>query len=197
VKVGPVLRDPLTSSDIEKKTISAIEKAEILSSSWKLQSPLDEKESQCKTMPFENSELLPGTSHPLISRSRDYASDYEPSKQLQREAKAQFLISHSQISGRLFFGGIIIVGSGTYSDNQMDEAHMVVRRDNALIPSRRQKKENFEIQTALPELALAYKGLITKQNELYNAVYLGVEKMEMAQFEKHSDIIIQSQSLCD
>jgi hypothetical protein len=45
----------------------------------------------------------------------------------------------------------------------MDESHIVVRRDNVLIPSRRQKKENFEIQTVLPELALAYKGLITKR----------------------------------
>ena len=89
-----------------------------------------------------------------------------------------------------------MVGSGTRSDTQMDEAHTGVRRDNALIPSRRQKKENFEIQTALPELALAYEGLITKQNEIYDAVCLGVEKIERAQFEKHSDIIIQSQSLC-
>jgi hypothetical protein len=72
----------------------------------------------------------------------------------------------------------------------------VVRRDNALIPFRRQKKENFKIQMALPELALAYEGLITEQNEKYDAVCLGVEKMARAQFEKHSDIIIQCQSLC-
>ena len=78
----------------------------------------------------------------------------------------------------------------------MDEAYMVVRRDNALIPSRRQKKVNFEIQTALPELALTYEGLITKQNEIYGAVCLGVEKMERALFEKNSNIIVQSQSLC-
>jgi hypothetical protein len=89
-----------------------------------------------------------------------------------------------------------MVGSGTLSVTQMDKAYTVVRRDNTLILSRRQMQENFEIQTALPELALAYKGLITKQNEIYNGVYPGVEKMERAQFEKHSNIIIQSQSLC-
>jgi hypothetical protein len=55
-----------------------------------------------------------------------------------------------------------MVGSGTRSDTQMDEAHTVVRRVNALIPFRRQKKENFEIQMALPELDLAYKRFITK-----------------------------------
>jgi hypothetical protein len=88
-----------------------------------------------------------------------------------------------------------MVGSGTQSDTQMDEAYTVVRRDNTLIPSRRQKKENFEIQTALPELALAYEGFITKQNEIHDAVCLGVEKMARAQFDKHSDSIIQSQSL--
>jgi hypothetical protein len=88
-----------------------------------------------------------------------------------------------------------MVGSRTQSDTQMDEAHTVVRTDNALIPSRRQMTENFKIQTALPVLALAYEGLITKQNEIYDTVYLGVEKMERAQFEKHSNIIIQFQSL--
>jgi hypothetical protein len=46
-------------------------------------------------MPFENSELSPGTSQRSISRNRDYAPDYEPSKQLQREAKARLLIPHS------------------------------------------------------------------------------------------------------
>ena len=41
--------------------------------------------------------------------------------------------------------------------------------------------KNIEIQTALPGLAQAYEGLITRQNEIYDAVYLGVEKMERAQ----------------
>jgi hypothetical protein len=89
-----------------------------------------------------------------------------------------------------------MIGSGTRFETQMDEVHTVVRRDNELIPSKRSKKEYFEIQTALAELALAYEGLITKQNEIYHAVCLGVEKMERAEFEKHFDIIIQSQSVC-
>jgi hypothetical protein len=42
-------------------------------------------------------------------------------------------------------------------------------------------------------LAKAYEGLIIRQNEIYDAVHLGVEKMARAQFEKHSDIVIQSQ----
>ena len=62
---------------------------------------------------------------------------------------------------------------------------------DALIEEAREKK--FEIQMALPELAQAYKGLITWQNEIYDAISLGVEKMERVQFKKHSDIIIQSQ----
>jgi hypothetical protein len=64
-------------------------------------------------------------------------------------------------------------------------------RMDALIQEAREK--NFEIRTALPELAQAYEGLITRQNEIYDAIYLGVEKMERAQFEKNSDIVIQSQ----
>ena len=64
-------------------------------------------------------------------------------------------------------------------------------RMDALIQEAREK--NFEIQTALPGLAKAYEGLIIRQNEIYDAVHLGVEKMERAQFEKHSDIVIQSQ----
>jgi hypothetical protein len=64
-------------------------------------------------------------------------------------------------------------------------------RMDALIQEARQR--NFEIQTALPELAQAYEGLINRQNEIYDAVCQGVEKMERAQFEKHSDIVIQSQ----
>jgi hypothetical protein len=102
--------------------------------------------------------------------------------------------SLTQISGRVFFGGIM-VGSGTESDTQMDKAHTVVSRDNMFIPSRRQIQENFKIQTAFPESALAYEGLITKQNEIYNAVCLGGENEEQAQFENHSDIIIQWQCL--
>jgi hypothetical protein len=42
-------------------------------------------------------------------------------------------------------------------------------------------------------LAQAYEGLIIRQNEIYDAICLGVEKMERAQFSKHSDIVIQSQ----
>jgi hypothetical protein len=42
-------------------------------------------------------------------------------------------------------------------------------------------------------LAKAYEGLIIRQNEISDAIYLGVETMERAQFEKHSDIVIQSQ----
>jgi hypothetical protein len=95
VKVAPVLRHPLTSSDIEKKTISKIEMAEILSSSRKLRSPLDRQVSQHKTMLFENSELFTGTSQPSILRNGNYAAEYEPLKQLQCEAKARFLIPHS------------------------------------------------------------------------------------------------------
>src|ERR1700687_3765102 len=55
------------------------------------------------------------------------------------------------------------------------------------------KEKNFEIQTALPEFAQAYEGLIIRQNEIYDAMSLGVEKMERAQFANHSDIVIQSQ----
>ena len=52
------------------------------------------------------------------------------------------------------------------------------------------RETNMEIQTAIPGLAKAYEGLIIRQNEIYNSVYLGVEQMERAQFEKHSDIVI-------
>jgi hypothetical protein len=62
---------------------------------------------------------------------------------------------------------------------------------DALIQESSEKK--FEIGTALPELAQAYDGLITRQNEIYDAIHLGVEKMERAHFEKNSDIVIQSQ----
>jgi hypothetical protein len=95
VTVGPVLRDLLISSDIEKKTISTIEMSEILSSSRKLQSSFNRKKTQGKTMPFQNSQLSPGTSQCSISRDTNYAEDDEPSKQHQHEAKARFLIPHS------------------------------------------------------------------------------------------------------
>ena len=55
-----------------------------------------------------------------------------------------------------------------------------LERMDTLIQEAREKK--FEIQTALPELAQAYKGLIARQNEIYDAICLGVEKMERAQF---------------
>jgi hypothetical protein len=58
------------------------------------------------------------------------------------------------------------------------------------------REKTFETQTALPGLAKAYEGLIIRQNEIYNAVHLGVEKMERAQFEMHSDIAIQISSVC-
>jgi hypothetical protein len=64
-------------------------------------------------------------------------------------------------------------------------------RMDALIQEAREK--NCEIRTTLPEVAQAYEGLITWQNEIYEAIHLGVEKMERAQFEKNSDIVIQSQ----
>ena len=62
---------------------------------------------------------------------------------------------------------------------------------DALIQEAREK--NFEIQTALPGLAKAYESLIIRQNEIYDAICQGVEQMERAQLEKHSDIVIQSQ----
>ena len=46
---------------------------------------------------------------------------------------------------------------------------------------------------ALPDLAIAYKGLIGRQIEIFDAICQGVEKIERAQFKKHSDIVIQSQ----
>ena len=61
---------------------------------------------------------------------------------------------------------------------------------DVLIQEARQK--NFAIQTALPDLAIAYKGLNGRQNEIYNGICQGVKKMERAQFEKHSNIVIQS-----
>ena len=62
---------------------------------------------------------------------------------------------------------------------------------DALIQEARQK--NFEIQMALPDLAIAYEGLIGRQNEIYDAICQGVEKIERAQFGKYSNIVIQSQ----
>ena len=55
------------------------------------------------------------------------------------------------------------------------------------------REKNFEVQMTLPELTQAYKGLIIIQNEIYDAICQGVENMDRAQFEKHSDIVIQSQ----
>jgi hypothetical protein len=49
---------------------------------------------------------------------------------------------------------------------------------DALTPEAREN--NYEIQTALPGLVKAYKGLIIRQNKIYNAIHLGVEKMERA-----------------
>ena len=37
------------------------------------------------------------------------------------------------------------------------------------------REKNFEIRTALPEVAQSYEGLITRQNEIYYAIHLGVE----------------------
>jgi hypothetical protein len=54
----------------------------------------------------------------------------------------------------------------------------------------------FKIQTTLLELTQVYEGLVARKNEIYDAICLKVVKMERAQFEKHSDIIIQSQSHC-
>jgi chaperone required for assembly of F1-ATPase len=46
---------------------------------------------------------------------------------------------------------------------------------------------------ALPGLAKPYESLIIRQNEIYDAICQGVEKIERAQLNKHSDVIIQSQ----
>jgi hypothetical protein len=73
----------------------------------------------------------------------------------------------------------------------LDGINMELGRMDARIQESREN--NFEIQTALPGLAKAYEGVIIGQNETYNAVRLGVEKMERAQFEKHSDMIIHSE----
>ena len=55
------------------------------------------------------------------------------------------------------------------------------------------REKEFGIQTALPELAKAFKGLITWQNEIYKAICLWVEKILRVQFKKHSNIIIPFQ----
>jgi hypothetical protein len=55
------------------------------------------------------------------------------------------------------------------------------------------RKKNFEIQTVLPELAQAYTGLIIRQNDMYDAICLEMEKMERAQFEMNSKTVIQYQ----
>jgi hypothetical protein len=43
----------------------------------------------------------------------------------------------------------------------------------------------------LTGLAKPYEGLIIRQYERFKAIHPGVEKMERAQFEKPSDIVIQ------
>jgi hypothetical protein len=54
-------------------------------------------------------------------------------------------------------------------------------------------EKHFETQMAHPGLAKAYESHIIRQNEIYDAICQGVEKMESAPLEKHSDIVIQSQ----
>jgi hypothetical protein len=61
---------------------------------------------------------------------------------------------------------------------------------DALIKKAREK--HFETQMAHPGLAKAYESHIIRQNEIYDAICQGVEKMERAPLEKHSDIVIQS-----
>jgi hypothetical protein len=55
------------------------------------------------------------------------------------------------------------------------------------------KEKNVEIQIALTELAKAYKGLMVRQNGIYDIIHLGAENMEVAQFEMHSNMVIPSQ----
>jgi len=78
-----------------KEAISTKKMAEILSRSRILRSPLDEKDSQCKAITFEKSEISARTVPPSMSWNRTYSADYEPSKQPQREAQSWFLIPHS------------------------------------------------------------------------------------------------------
>jgi hypothetical protein len=55
------------------------------------------------------------------------------------------------------------------------------------------RENNSEIQMALPGLAEACEGNIARQNEIYNAVHLGEEKIDRSPSKNHSDIVIQSQ----
>ena len=57
------------------------------------------------------------------------------------------------------------------------------------------REMNYEIQTTLPELPQAYGGLVARQNKILDAICLKVEMIKRVQFEKYSNIIIQSQSL--
>jgi hypothetical protein len=73
----------------------------------------------------------------------------------------------------------------------LDGINRELGRMDALIQETREK--NVVIQTALQGLAKAYEDLIIRKNKIYDAFHLEVEKMERAQFKKHSDIVIQSQ----
>jgi septal ring factor EnvC (AmiA/AmiB activator) len=52
---------------------------------------------------------------------------------------------------------------------------------------------NIHIREALPELVRAYEALGSRQNKIYDAVALGVDKLQRAQLEHYSDIVAQSQ----
>src|ERR1700681_173128 len=52
---------------------------------------------------------------------------------------------------------------------------------------------NIKIREALPELVRAYEALVSRQNEIYDAVALGVDNLQRAQLEHYSDIVAQSQ----
>jgi CRISPR/Cas system-associated protein Cas7 (RAMP superfamily) len=58
----------------------------------------------------------------------------------------------------------------------LDGIHGELEGMDALMQETREK--NFEIQMALQELAEAYNGPNDRQNEIYDAVCLEVEKME-------------------
>jgi hypothetical protein len=51
------------------------------------------------------------------------------------------------------------------------------------------REKNFKIQTGIPVLTQAYKRLIIGQ---INTIGLAVEKIDKAQLEKYSDIVIES-----
>jgi hypothetical protein len=58
---------------------------------------------------------------------------------------------------------------------------------------RKQGRKFVKMLTALPALAKAYKGLIIRQNEIYDSLSPDMEKIHLAQFEKHSNIVIPFQ----